>query len=81
MKDIQALRNNNYKIDIDDQLNNLIVWINAPIESLYKNYSFDIKVYFPSNYPYNSPSIGFVTKIFHPNIDFNSGSICLDVIN
>ncbi|KAG6635250.1 ubiquitin-conjugating enzyme E2-23 kDa-like isoform X2 [Carya illinoinensis] len=66
---------------INDGLNDFNVEFHGPKESLYDGGVWKIHVELPDAYPYKSPSIGFVNKIYHPNVDELSGSVCLDVIN
>jgi len=80
--DVMKLMMSDYNVSlVDDNPANFYIIFHGPKDSPYQGGSWKVHVELPEGYPYKSPSIGFCNRMFHPNVDEMSGSVCLDVIN
>lgn len=81
-KDVMDLMMSDHEVSlIEDSIQQFFVLFNGPKDTPYSGGVWKVRVELPDQYPLKSPSIGFINKIYHPNIDETSGSVCLDVIN
>ncbi|THD21445.1 Ubiquitin-conjugating enzyme [Fasciola hepatica] len=61
---------------------NLTRWlasINGPEDTVYEGQHYTLSMEFGPNYPYSPPTVRFVSRCYHPNVD-PRGTICLDIL-
>ena len=54
--------------------------IRGPPGSPYEGGTFELSLKCPQQYPLAPPKVVFVTPVFHPNVLFRTGEICLDIL-
>ena len=55
-------------------------FLKGPAGTPYEGGSFELSLKCPSSYPLAPPKVTFVTPVFHPNVLFKTGEICLDIL-
>ncbi|KAM8721121.1 hypothetical protein ACLKA7_007055 [Drosophila subpalustris] len=65
---------------IDDNWTQLKGEICGPKNTPYEGGRFSLELKVPEGYPFCAPNVRFVTRIWHPNISFRTGSICNDIL-
>lgn len=79
----QLLKNKVDGIDASPSSENFFVWnaiIFGPEDSVYESGAFPLQITFPEDYPLRPPQVRFTTKIFHPNVWWEDGLICVDIL-
>ncbi|KAL8900992.1 MAG: hypothetical protein Q9207_005427 [Kuettlingeria erythrocarpa] len=64
----------------DDDLYLWEIMLSGPEDSPYAGGRFKIHVSLPIEYPFKAPQIIWKTKIYHPNVEDEKGSMCLGML-
>jgi ubiquitin-conjugating enzyme E2 H len=89
LRDVAALKKSGFKVTTEDGRDDLgdhppnefRVILEGPKDSPYEGYAYAVGFSITESFPFKSPSVGFRTRIYHPNVDEASGTICLDSLN
>ncbi|CCF73144.1 peroxin-4 [Babesia microti strain RI] len=80
VRDSATLNDPDVKLTPKDNFYEWEAVINGPTDTPYENGSFKLSIHCPMNYPISPPIVHFLTRCFHPNINFLTGELCLDLL-
>jgi peroxin-4 len=81
LRDMQKNPDPDIFIEMDgDTIENWLAIVHGPKDSPYEGGKFKLRLQCTTNYPMSPPTASFITKIFHPNVNFPTGEICLDIL-
>jgi ubiquitin-conjugating enzyme E2 D/E len=80
ISDPECAKNNIKLRMVNDSITNWQAIIVGPPDTPYSDGQFLLNISIPNEYPFKPPNVTFSTKIYHPNIAPESGSICLDIL-
>ena len=70
------------EFDVEMKGDNVLLWnvaIQGPEDTPYSGGTFLLQIVLEPTFPFSSPQITFLTKIFHPNVN-SKGMVCLGML-
>ena len=64
----------------EDDIFKWTAYVKGPPDSPFNEGWFKLKFDVNQNYPQSPPAVKFLTRVFHPNVHFETGEICLEVL-
>src|SRR3569623_130996 len=64
---------------VGDDISQWRVNLTGPAGSPYEGGNFELLITIHANYPYRAPDARFGTRIYHPNVKSDDGSICTEL--
>lgn len=55
-------------------------WVAGPDGTPYAGCDFRLSIVVPDSYPLSPPAVTFATRVFHPNVHFRTGEVCVDIL-
>ncbi|KAF1982949.1 UBC-like protein, partial [Aulographum hederae CBS 113979] len=66
--------------DGSHDLMSLDLFLAGPEGTPYSEGVFKLRLEIPTGYPQQAPTAAFKTKIWHPNVDEDTGAVCVDTL-
>ncbi|ORC86597.1 ubiquitin-conjugating enzyme E2 [Trypanosoma theileri] len=61
----------------------LFTWealLRGPPDTVFAGGTYRLLLRIPQDYPMLPPTAHFTTRVFHPNVNFETGAVCLDIL-
>eukprot|EP00768_Dysnectes_brevis_P005145 gnl/Dysnectes_brevis/370_a412_9487.p1 GENE.gnl/Dysnectes_brevis/370_a412_9487~~gnl/Dysnectes_brevis/370_a412_9487.p1 ORF type:complete len:157 (-),score=40.51 gnl/Dysnectes_brevis/370_a412_9487:33-503(-) len=83
-RDLRTFRNESpegaYGGPVGSDMMHWSVSFEGPEDTPYCEGVFPLDIKFPPNYPISPPKVVFTKPVFHPNVNYETGQICVDIL-
>mmetsp|Transcript_29996 Transcript_29996/g.73850 ORF Transcript_29996/g.73850 Transcript_29996/m.73850 type:complete len:158 (-) Transcript_29996:1029-1502(-) len=79
-KEAASSKDRDIRLSVHENLYKWTALLQGPAGTPYEGGTFQVQLDVQESYPLQAPKARFITRVFHPNIHFKTGEVCLDIL-